>query len=178
MEIIPTANFDDAIKRVLPHEGGFTINPTDRANWTSGKIGKGQLKGTNYGISAMMYPQLDIKALSWARAKSIYLVDFWRPLHADQLPYGVAYQLLDFAINSGIGNAIKALQRAIGVNPDGVFGPVSLAALQQKTESDLIMLILAERLEFMAQTSSWADFGRGWARRIAANLRLGAEDSE
>lgn len=171
-------NFDEAIFRVLPHEGGFTINPMDRANWTSGQIGKGQLKGTKFGISAMTYPQLNIKDLDWAQAKAIYRRDFWRPLKADQLPYGVAYQLLDFSINSGIGNAVKALQRAIGVTADGVFGPVSLAALQKKSESDLIMLILAERLEFMASAASWTDFGRGWARRIAANLRLGAEDSE
>lgn len=171
-------NFDKAIARVLPKEGGFSINPADRGNWTSGRIGVGQLKGTKYGISAMTYPNLDIKDLTWPRAKSIYLLDFWKPLNADQFPDGVAYQLLDFAINSGIKQAIKALQRAIGVTDDGVFGPVSRAAAEKFSESDLIMLILAERLEFMASAASWTDFGRGWARRIAANLRLGAEDSE
>jgi lysozyme family protein len=170
-------NFDQAIARVLPKEGGFTRNPADRGNWTSGRIGVGQLKGTKYGISAMMYPHLDIKDLTWPRAKSIYLLDFWRPLQADQFPDGVAYQLLDFAINSGISNTIKALQRAICVEDDGVFGPISRAAAEQMSETDLIMLILAERLELMASTSVWTEFGKGWARRIAANLRLGAKDS-
>lgn len=170
-------NFDQAIARILPKEGGFTRNPADRGNWTSGRIGVGQLKGTKYGISAMMYPHLDIKDLTWPRAKSIYLLDFWRPLQADQFPDGVAYQLLDFAINSGISNTIKALQRAIGVEADGVFGPVSRAAADKMPETDLIMLILAERLELMASVSVWTEFGKGWARRIAANLRLGAKDS-
>ena len=170
-------NFDQAIARVLPHEGGFTRNPADRANWTSGRIGVGKLNGTKFGISAMMYPDQDIKSLTWPRAKSIYLLDFWQPLHADQFPDGVAYQLLDFAINSGIKQTTRALQRALGVTDDGVFGPASLSAAQTIAESDLIMLLLAERLDFMASVSSWADFGKGWARRIAVNLRLGAQDS-
>lgn len=170
-------NFDKAINRILPQEGGFTKNPIDRGNWTSGRIGVGKLNGTKYGISAMMYPNLDIKNLTWPQAKDIYLMDFWTPLRADQFHDGVAYQLLDFAINSGIKNTTQALQRAIGVNDDGHFGPVSLAAAENISESDLIMLLLAERLDFMVSVSTWVEFGKGWARRIAANLRLGAEDS-
>lgn len=170
-------NFDKAITRLLAHEGGFTKNPADRGNWTSGRIGVGKLNGTKYGISAMAYPHVDIKNLTWEQAKAIYLDDFWNSLKANQLADGVAFQLLDFAINSGISNAIRALQRAIGVKDDGVFGPASLAAVNTLSESDLIMLILAERLDFMASISSWVEFGRGWARRIAANLRFGAEDS-
>lgn len=170
-------NFDRAINRILSHEGAFTANPADRGNWTSGKIGIGQLKGTKYGISAMSYPRIDIKSLTREQAKVIYRRDFWWPIEADLLPDGAAFQLLDFAVNSGITTAIRALQRAIGVKDDGRFGPISRSALDDKSETDLIMLILAERLEFMANARSWLDFGRGWARRIATNLRYGAADS-
>lgn len=170
-------NFEKAIERILSHEGGFTQNPADRGNWTSGRIGVGKLKGTKYGISAMSYPDEDIKNLSWERACLLYLRDFWTPLNADKLHDGVAYQLLDFAVNSGISNAIKAYQRALGVKADGVFGALSLKAADAMTESDQILLVLAERLDFMASIKSWTDFGRGWARRIAANLRYGAFDS-
>ncbi|WP_432745784.1 glycosyl hydrolase 108 family protein [Methylobacter sp. G7] len=170
-------NFEKAIKRILSHEGGFTQNPTDRGNWTSGRIGVGKLKGTKYGISAMTYPDEDIKNLSWERACFLYQRDFWAPLKADRLHDGVAYQLLDFAVNSGTSNAVKAYQRALGVAADGVFGPQSLHASNLIIESDQILLVLAERLDFMASIKSWIDFGRGWARRIAANLRYGALDS-
>ena len=48
-------------KELMVSEGGFTNDPNDRGNWTSGKIGVGELKGTKYGISAMAYPLEDIK---------------------------------------------------------------------------------------------------------------------
>lgn len=174
---LPRINFEKAINRVLPHEGGFTRNPADPGNWTGGKVGRGQLKGTKFGISAAAYPHLDIKNLTWGQASEIYYRDFWSPLHAGRLHDGVAYQLLDFAINSGIRTAIRAYQRALRVTDDGIFGPQSLAAAEAMSETDQIMLLLAERLDWMASLSIWQTFGRGWARRIAKNLRYGAEDS-
>lgn len=172
-----TQTFDTMIGRILDHEGGFTKNPADRGNWTSGKIGVGQLKGTKYGISAMSYPNEDIANLTWEQAKFIYKRDFWDVLKADRFHDGTAYQLLDFAINSGISTAIRAFQRAIGVKVDGVFGPQSLAASAKLDEASQIMLILAERLDFMTAAAGWITFSKGWARRIAANLRLGVKDS-
>jgi lysozyme family protein len=89
----------------------------------------------------------------------------------------VAWQLFDFAVNSGISTAIRAYQRALGVADDGHFGDASYKASQSMTECDQIMRVVAERLEFMTRTSGWPTFGKGWARRIAANLRYGALDS-
>ncbi len=169
--------FDDHIARILGHEGGFTVNPKDRGNWTSGICGVGRCNGTKYGISAMSYPDTDIKNLTWDQAKALYWKDFWEPLQGGLYPDGVAYQLLDFAINSGMRAAIKAVQRAVKVKDDGDFGPDSRRAMQNIAESDLIFLILAERLEYMTNSSKWDDFGKGWARRIAVNLRFGADDS-
>lgn len=70
-----------------------------------------------------------------------------------------------------------ALQRAVGVADDGHWGPVSTAAAAALSESDSIMLLCAERLDFMTKLKNWPDHGRGWARRIAQNLRYGALDS-
>jgi lysozyme family protein len=169
--------FDIAIARVLDHEGGFTANPLDRGNWTSGTIGKGVLKGTKYGISAMSYPNLDIKNLTWEDAKAIYKRDFWNPINGDKLHCGVSYQLLDFAINSGVGAAVKAYQRALGVKDDGQFGPASLAAAAKMSVNDQILNVIAERLEYMVKATSWLTFSKGWVKRIAANLRVGALDN-
>lgn len=165
-------NFDVAIERILNHEGGYTNNPKDRGNWTTGKIGVGQLKGTKFGISAMTYPNEDIANLTLAQAKFIYRRDFWDVLKADRFHDGTAYQLLDFAVNSGIPNTIKAFQRAIGVKVDGVFGPLSLAASTGLSEAAQMMLLIAERIDFMTNASGWDSFGKGWVRRMAANLRL------
>lgn len=157
--------FREAFDRIIGHEGGYVNDPNDPGG------------ETNWGISKRSYPALDIKNLTRAKAQDIYYQDFWLNVNGDQLHDGVAYQLFDFAVNSGIGTAIRAYQRALGVADDGHFGPRSLAAAQSVSESDQIMRVLAERLDFMTRTSGWPFFGRGWARRIAANLRYGAIDS-
>lgn len=158
-------NFDDACTRLLGIEGGYVNNPADPGG------------ETNWGICKRSYPLVDIKSLTREGAKAIYLSDFWSRIHADRLPDGVAYQLFDFAVNSGIETAVRRFQRAIGVADDGHWGPISQSTAECFTESDMIQLLNAERLEFMTRCSNWPDASRGWARRIAKNLRYGAEDS-
>lgn len=128
-------------------------------------------------LSHNSYPHLDIKNLTRDEAKEIYRSDFWYAIHASKLHDGVAFQLLDFAINSGVSTAIRAFQRALGVADDGNWGPVSQAAADAMSETDQIMRVLAERLDFMTRLKNWQNHGKGWARRIAGNLRHGAEDS-
>lgn len=161
-------DFDKAFDRLLGHEGHY-VNPKPEDD-PGGE--------TNWGISRRSYPHLDIKSLTREDAKKIYRNDFWARVHADELPDGVAFQVFDFAVNSGIETAVRYLQRAIGVADDGYWGPISRAAAQRLSESDAILLLNAERLEYMTKLSNWLPNSRGWARRIAGNLRYGAIDSD
>ena len=171
-------NFSDMMVRILAHEGKFTNNPLDRANWTSGKIGRGELKGTKYGISAMTYPHLDIKNLAYGMACDIYYKDFYLPFSGAVAGQAARYQLLDYAVNSGVSRATKALQKAVGAVPDGWIGPKTTAATLRTSDESITILVLADRLEYMASLSVWNTFGRGWARRIASNLRFATQDLE
>lgn len=159
-------DFDAAFDRLMINEGGYSNDPRDPGG------------ETNWGVSKRSYPNVDIKNLTRASAADIYRRDFWNRVHADQLPDGVAFQLFDFAVNSGIETAVRYYQRALGVADDGHFGPLSLAASKRVSESDQIMRLLGERLAFMTRLNNWTVAGRGWARRIAADLAYGAEDSE
>ena len=158
-------DFNEAYDRLIGHEAGYVNDPNDPGG------------ETKWGISKRSYPDLDIKNLTREDAKAIYRRDFWEHISADDLFDGVAWQLFDFAVNSGIQTAIRAYQRALGVADDGWFGRNSKAASKVMTETDQIMLIRAERLEFMTRTRNWPHHGKGWARRIAGNLRYGAVDS-
>ena len=158
-------SFTVAINRLLGNEGKYVNNPADPGG------------ETKWGISKRSYPHLDIANLTRDEAIAIYKRDFWDKIDGDTMPPGVGFQLLDFAVNSGIETAIRALQRAVGVADDGNFGPVSLGALKAQSSADTIMKFLAERLMFMTGLSTWVDFGKGWARRIAADLRYGATDT-
>lgn len=160
-----TGMFTMMFTRLLGNEGGYSTNPKDPGG------------ETNWGISKRSYPALDIAGLTQHHAMQIYYDDFWTPLKLDLTEDGIAWQLFDFAVNSGIQTAIRAYQRALNVADDGHFGPTSLNAAQMMSEADQIMRILAERLEYMTKTNGWATFGKGWANRVATNLRYGALDS-
>ena len=157
--------FDVAFDRLLGSEGGYSNNPADPGG------------ETNWGISKRSYPNVDIKALTRVGAKAIYERDFWNRIHAEELPDGVAFQVFDFAVNSGIETAVRHLQRAVGVAEDGYWGPVTRAAVAAMSESDIIMRFVASRLDFWTSLSTWSTFGRGWSRRAASDLRYGSEDS-
>ena len=55
--------FCAAVQVIIMHEGGWQHDPRDRGNWTGGEVGRGECKGTKYGISAASYPALDIEIL-------------------------------------------------------------------------------------------------------------------
>jgi lysozyme family protein len=163
--------------RLIDHEGGFQKHPNDRGNWTSGKVGVGVLKGTKFGISAMSYPHLDIENLTLDDAKNVYWQDFWLRIGCSEFHLAIGYQMFDIAVNSGPGNAVRMLQRAVGVVDDGSVGPMTQEAVVSNDVDDVLCLLNAERLEFCSKLSTWNSFGRGWVRRIAKNLRLGAQDT-
>ncbi len=157
--------FDDAFDRLMGAEGGYVNNPNDPGG------------ETKWGISKRAYPLLNIVLLTRDEAKAIYRRDFWTRIGGEVLPAALMFQLFDFAVNSGIETAIRALQRAAGVADDGHWGAVSQSAAASMPISDAIMRLNAERLDFMTRLATWPTFGKGWARRIAQNLRYGAQDA-
>ena len=151
--------FDECFAKLIGHEGGYVFDARDPGG------------ETKFGISKRAYPNIDIHALTLDGAKSIYRKDYWQRCRCDELPQGVAFDVFDAAVNSGPGQAIRWLQRAVGVADDGIIGPVTLAAVRKSDPAALRARYSGVRLEFMTQLSTWPAFGKGWARRIAANLR-------
>lgn len=157
--------FDYFIDRVLSHEGGYVNDPRDPG------------QETRWGISKRAYPHLDIRNLTRSQAVDIYRRDFWQRVRGDELPREFAFQALDAAVNHGIGNAVRWMQRAAGVADDGVIGPVTLAAVQRAQPADLVLRFNAERLRFYAKLTTFSTFGRGWVNRVAGNLDHAAADN-
>lgn len=170
------SGFKTAFDRLIGHEGGFSNNPKDPGNWTGGRVGRGELKGTKCGIAANTYGHLDIENLTMPEIEQIYREDFWDIL-GERTHDAIKYQLFDAAVNHGHGNAIRMVQRSVGAAPDGIWGPVSQGRLDRMDLNDVLLRFLAERLEFMTDLRTFDDFGRGWSRRIANNLRLAAQDN-
>lgn len=159
------SKFPIFIERILSHEGGYVNHPNDPGG------------ETQWGISKRSYPNVNIKTLTRAEAIKLYERDFWTPVAGDWLPESVSYQALDGAVNSGMENAVRWLQRAARVADDGHAGPVTRAALKTTSEADLLLRFNGARLRFLTGLSTWSSFGKGWARRIADNLEYGAQDN-
>jgi lysozyme family protein len=152
------SDFDEAFRVLIGHEGGYVNHPKDPGG------------ETKYGITKRTYPGEDIRNMTLARAKELYRRDFWNRVRGDDLPYPVAFQLFDGAVNSGVGNSVRWAQAAAEVATDGDFGPVTLAAIQAADPEGLLARYNGHRLKFMSDLSTWKTFGKGWARRIAGNL--------
>ena len=112
--------FDDCIKIILKNEGGYQCDPVDRGNYTPDGI----LRGTKYGISARVYPKLDIKNLTEDQASSIYLHDYWYPMNLGEIKdKELVLHVFDHGVNAGKRTNIRMLQRLVDAEADGVCGP-------------------------------------------------------
>lgn len=151
-------DFDQAFELLIGHEGGYVHHPKDPGG------------ETKFGISKRAYPNENIADLTLERAKAIYRRDYWDRVEADSLPPEIRFDVFDVAVNSGVGTAVKMLQRAAFAEVDGVLGPRTRLAIKSMNPLLLFARINGARLAFMADLPTWPAFGRGWAKRIAANL--------
>lgn len=171
------SSFETTFNRTIGHEGKFQANPKDRGNWTGGKEGVGELKGTKWGLAAMTYPDLDIANITLEQAKEIYFNDWWLKLKMDCWPNVLKYQMFDAAFNHGTGRANQFLQFAARVKDDGVIGPKTITAVNMTDPNDLVLRFLAKRLRYFTEVKTWAEFSRGWSLRVAQCLEYAAEDN-
>ena len=166
------SSFEQAFAVIVGVEGGFDGGQSDPGNWTGGGVGRGELRGTKFGISAAAYPALDVAALTLADAQAIYRRDYWDRIAADRLTPALALLVFDAAVNNGVARASKWLQSAVGAVADGMIGDQTLAAVATFVSTHdgaaLCTEFLAQRLVFMAALPTWRLFGLGWARRLCS----------
>ena len=113
--------FSQVIDKIIKLEGGYIDDPDDRGG------------ETKYGISKRSHPEYDIKNLTKDNARSIYREFYWKPSKAERLPEELRGEYFDMVVNSGQGNAVKTLQRAVNSSPscekiaiDGRIGPMTI----------------------------------------------------
>ncbi len=141
--------FTFALGVVLDSEGGLSLDPRDRGNWTGKNPGVGELRGTKYGISAAAYPDLDIANLTREDASAIYRRDYFDAVGANNLPPALAVVAFDIAVNSGVGRLRQWLQE----------GPQDAVSLSER------------RLEHYISLNTWDVYGKGWSRRVFRTLK-------
>jgi lysozyme family protein len=157
------SSFDDALVKVLKHEGGYVNHPRDPGGMTNLGVTKREWESWT-GKAAS---EADMRALTPAKVAPLYKARYWDAVRADDLPAGVDYAVFDAAVNSGPAQAAKWLQRAVGVEADGKIGPATLAAVRAKPAAEVVAAFTERRRQFLQRLPTWGTFGKGWDRRVS-----------
>ena len=156
--------FDEAFDTLIGHEGGYVNHPNDPGGATRWGVTERVARAHGYTGPMRDFPR--------DQAKAIYRKSYWEPVKADQLPKHIRFDVFDGAVNSDVERSIKWLQQAVGTSSDGDIGPKTLAAVAAENPERISKRYNGHRLAFMTNLTTWPSFGKGWARRIAANLLL------
>lgn len=158
--------FDDAFTQVVGLEGKYSDDERDPGNWTGGAVGKGKLLGTKFGISAAAYPDEDIINLSLQRAKVLYARDYWNKMRCDAMPPHVAVALFKEGVNMGVSGAVKQLQKALKIEPDGEVGQLTIGCATRLPEIEVIIMFLTQCAYAYTQMDNFKVDGKGWLSRV------------
>lgn len=152
-------NFDQAFEKLMKHEGFFSDHAADPGGAT--KFGVTEAVARESGYTG---PMVDMPI---AKAKEIAKRLYWDAVRAYELPPTIRYHIFDAAYNSGVSQATKWLQRAVGAVDDGAIGRATIFAAQHAVADVVIRKMTANRLRFMTDLKNWPSFSKGWSRRIA-----------
>ncbi|MEI2387627.1 glycoside hydrolase family 108 protein [Breoghania sp. JC706] len=156
-------NYRQCLEWVLAYEGGYIDHPKDPGG------------ATNRGVTQRVYTAYrkrlglstqSVRHITADEVASIYRSQYWDAIRGDGLPAGVEFAVFDFAVNSGVRRAVKALQRALGIRADGIIGNITLAAARAADPESLITAVCKRRMSFLHRLSTFATFGRGWTHRV------------
>jgi Glycosyl hydrolase 108/Predicted Peptidoglycan domain len=158
-----SARFDACMPFIFKAEGLYSDNPNDRGGPTNFGITLATLKSyeDNQGLTAD-----NVKKLTPDMAKEIYRTAYWNRMQCGALPPGLDLEVFDFGVNAGPGEAVKMLQKIVGVTADGSIGPITLAAVRALNTRDLISRYSDARLAFYKGLNQ-PEFEQGWTTRVS-----------
>ena len=162
------AEFLDHIEALIVKEGGYRLTDTP-----------GDRGGQTYaGISRRSNPHWPGWAVIDAGGEpertvvhALYKTDYWDPLQLDEIDSGdLAEMLLSSSVLSGPGRAAILGQSAAGVEVDGRFGPVTVAAVNGMAwslfEARFTLARIARFAGIADRDPSQRKFFRGWVNRV------------
>lgn len=156
------ADFDPSLKIILKEEGGNDDDPRDPGGRTSRGIIQREwdaYRDTHPGRPA------DVWKASDTDVADIYRNQYWNP-YCDRMSPGIDLVFFNTAVNSGRQQAVKELQRALGVQADGMMGMITFQALDATSDPEaLIKNQCDQRRKFYRALKTFSTFGKGWLAR-------------
>lgn len=168
-------NFQTVMKPLAAHEGGYSNHPADPGGSTFRGVTQRTYDAYRRQINK---PTQDVRRMSNTEYFDIYYRYYWSPSGGKVSPSGVDYCVFDAAVNSGVRQAVKWLQRALKGQRvyngyiDGQFGIQTSEAVLEADPIQLIEDICNQRLWFLQKLDTWTHFGTGWSRRVRDVRRI------
>lgn len=162
-------SFDRALSFVLRWEGGYSNHPADIGGETSSGITSAVYDAYRRSIGL---PARSVRSLESSELHEIYRRNYWDPSGCNLLPSRLVLCHFDWAVNAGVGRAVKTLQQVVGTAADGAIGPNTHAAiaksLKARGEPSLCSTycIIREDCYRRWGTGSQAVFLTGWLNRL------------
>lgn len=160
-------NPETVIDDILRREGSRYVNhPADRGGPT--KYGITQRTLSDY--RGYQVQEDEIKNLQEHEARHIYMVRYiispgFYKIHDDNL----AALVIDSGVNHGPSRVVKWLQEIVGVETDGILGPLTAKAINEKNSKEVFKKLLSRRVKFYGELvrkdHSQAVFIAGWLNR-------------
>ena len=154
-------NFDPCLSIILKEEGGNDDDPRD----PGGRTSRGIIQ-REWNVFRQTHPNRpqDVWQASSEDVNLIYHDNYWMP-YCDDMPAGVDLVFFNTSVNSGRQQAVKELQRALGVSADGMMGMITWNALSGRNMSQLIINMCNQRRKFYQALKTFPTFGKGWLAR-------------
>lgn len=151
----------EAIRLTIQHEGGFVDNREDHGG------------ATKYGITQhdcdLYLGGADVAGISEEQAETVYAQKWWKEPYLDIVEQSICDKLFDMTVVLGISTGVRMLQRALGIEQDGDFGPQTLAAVNEAGVD--VLPTYKEKLSahfrwIVAQDPTQQEFLDGWLNRV------------
>lgn len=161
------AEFIPAYERMIRNEGGYKLHQVagDKGGQTYAGIARNRWPAWHgwRDIDAGQIPETEL-------VREFYRVNFWQAVRGEDLfDQGVAESLFDFAVNAGVGVAVKLAQIVAGATPDGVLGPRTVAALNQLDGATFKPIYALSKLaryrDIVTRDRTQEKFLLGWVNR-------------
>lgn len=84
--------------------------------------------------------------------------------------------VVDTAVHSGVSQAVKLLQRALGVKDDGIFGPQTITAMELANAAPIAVAVVSGRARLVGAilqaTPADVRYAHDWLNRLGDSIAL------
>ena len=153
-----TTNFEYAVEKLIIFEG----SDIDKSIGTI---------HSKYGITRPTLKRYngrtDVENLTKNVAKDIIYKLYWKEYDLDRImDKRSALLVLDFIYNSNSYNALKQIDKCLGVKVDGKLSTTDIARINYIGYKSFYTLYSKQRLNYMKSLKNWSKFSRGWKLRV------------